>query len=214
MIDYPRMNIMRFLSCALPLCCSLTASEIWTYTGPVMTYVSGDPSLRPPGLGDHFVITITLGQPSPRNALYTVNPVNDAWNTPSPPSISWRDGTVEFGLAGPYLGIDEIGKDAEGKPFVGFLGVGGFGARETWAFVGVGMGADAIEVCNGDPTVSCVGGSYDERASVATGTWTVTETPEPHALFMIPSGLLAMWAIPRARQMVSMQSAALIRKFR
>jgi hypothetical protein len=189
------MNFIKAAGCALLLCASVNAGVILHYTGPVLDRSSGDPSLFPAGLGDHFDITITL----PSLAVGS----DYVWGDLNPPpqaTFSWSDGAIQFAIGSTALfGADqnEIALPSPGHPVVSLFGVNGEG---VFAFSGGVFGADAVIACPGgsvDPTECSP--NYIQYSSAGNGTWTMTTTPEPQSMLMAAAGLLALAGLTRRR---------------
>ena len=201
------------------------ATAIWTYTGPVMTFVNGNPALKPAGLSDHFTITITLSSNPRPGVEYTPGFDTGGWTAsdngqPIDVSVAWSDGSVHIDLAtSGWLGAENQIGDSVGS--VRLAGSAGDGAAGT-LWVLAGSGGDSILLCNGDPTVLCAGGPsatyFARSAGGAQGSWTVAQVPEPHNIILAGSALFCLWAIPRARQSDQVKPprvvAELIRRFR
>ena len=192
----------RLLTCLLWAGIALNASEIWKYSGPILTG-TGDPSLRPAGLGNHFDLTITFSQPLPHIDLTYddffwrgTNPDGTAFVASDfdlSYTISWSDGSV----VGFHPQLNEINFTNPSAPWISAgptIPIDELGAAGIYVTLGPPNG-DSLIICGDSRCHS----SY--IATSAPGTWTVSETPEPHALFMVPSGLLGLWAIPRMRQL-------------
>jgi hypothetical protein len=208
------MKLRPFATLAL-LAGSASATTIWTYTGPPMTAVFGNPALKPSGLSDHFVITVTLAGDPRAGVLYTPGTVGGEWDasdggSPLGISVSWTDGSVGFRFAGGELSGNNHIRDNVRN------GLGLFGTSfPVWVGFGDGQGPDSLLVCNGNPTVQCDGPTYREQAG-GKGTWTVAQVPEPHNIILAGSALFGLWALPRGRQSDRPPRivAELIRRFR
>jgi hypothetical protein len=171
------MRLVKLLGWIMLSCASLEASEIWTYTGPVLDQTLGDPALRPPGLGDHFDITITFPEPTPLNFDFM-------GGSEQPPGavFSWRDGSVFFAVA--LTPAEEISRSR--------VSLEGFSGETGHAFTGPSEGPDSVLFCGGPGIENCVP-AYSETASAPSGAWTIAETPEPRSVLLVAGGLLALY---------------------
>ena len=198
------MKIRYLLACALLCCAALSASEIWQYSVPSTGSAPGDPNF-PHGLGNRLNLTITFDAPVPRN----INFIRD------------EDGFRGYYPDGTQTGEDIFvpqyrvtGNDGTIRPVddswlrgINFLDPanpiisGGPDRPELPSGISLILdnGIATIVVCKPPPNSDLMCGVvYSETFSP--GSWRITTAPEPHAMFMLPAGLLALWAIPRWRQ--------------
>ena len=186
------MMIGRMLFLAAAVGCCAFEDQVWTYTGPTMQKWWGDSSIRPPGLGDHFVIKITFHTPPP------VGTFDADYNDFSflNPTVEWSDGTVQVSPLGlnPIIGGSSFAfyDQNTGLPIIGLIGITGGGPIVFTT--GSGQGPDAVIVCE-NGWDACNPGYAEQAAPNATpGTWTITNTPESGTAALFGVGAAALLA--------------------
>ena len=212
------MNLLKVASCILLLGSLAGATEIWHYVSGPMIDGGEDLSLKPPGLGDHFDITITFAQPVPFGTdcqsrdgynwgcLNALDPQPTLFNLQ--PQITWTDGAISFNVG--YIqdgaAYSEI-QQYYGVPFVSLSGFnynGTFSGNGTFAFTGP-QDQDQVLVCKGTIALEeCGNFGFPYYTSTSNGIggsgWTITDTPEPATMALVGAAFLALAGIRRKRR--------------